>query len=79
MNGRVIRHDGHPVLRNHFTGVAAVERNGMIWMAKADQKRGHIDGAIAASMAVSRAIAAHNKKSHFSTAGRSGPDHDLSR
>lgn len=27
-----------------------------LWMSKADQKRGHIDGAVAASMAVSNAI-----------------------
>src|SRR5690606_30864136 len=61
VNGRVLRHDGHPVLRNHFAGVAVkVNDTGMVWMTKADKKRGHIDGAVAASMAVSRAVAAEN-------------------
>lgn len=62
VNGRLIRHAGHPILRAHFDGVAAVvNRSGMIWMDKADQKRGHIDGAIAASMAVSSAITDHDQ------------------
>lgn len=66
VNGRVLRHDGHPVLRNHFAGVAAKTNDtGMVWMTKADKKRGHIDGAIAAAMAVSRAIAAENTKSRY--------------
>lgn len=66
VNGRVLRHDGHPVLRNHFAGVAAKTNDtGMIHMTKADKKRGHIDGAVAASMAVSRAIAAENTKSRY--------------
>lgn len=66
VNGRVLRHDGHPVLRNHFAGVAAkTNDSGMVWMAKSDKKRGHIDGAVAASMAVSRAIAAEDTKSRY--------------
>lgn len=66
VNGRLIRHDGNPVLRNHFAGVAAkVNDTGMVWMSKADPKRGHIDGAVAASMAVSRAVTAHNTKSRY--------------
>ncbi|HHW34333.1 MAG TPA: terminase large subunit [Paracoccus solventivorans] len=66
VNGRVLRHDGHPVLRNHFANVAAKTNDtGMVWMTKADKKRGHIDGAVAASMAVSRAVAAENTKSRY--------------
>ncbi|MFN3312805.1 MAG: terminase large subunit [Hyphomonas sp.] len=72
VNGRIIRHDGNPVLRHHFDGVAAVERNGLIWMSKADQKRGHIDGAIAASMAVSSAVTAHDTKSRYESSEVSG-------
>lgn len=67
VNGRLIRHDGHPVLRNHFAGVAAKKNDtGMVWMTKADPKRGHIDGAVAAAMAVSRACAAETMKSAYS-------------
>lgn len=66
VNGRLIRHDGHPVLRHHFAGVAAkVNDTGMVWMTKADPKRGHIDGAVAASMAVSRALTANATKSRY--------------
>ena len=66
VNGGMIRHDGHPILRNHFAGVAAVPRDsGLIWMAKADPKRGHIDGAVAASMAVSSALNAATTKSRY--------------
>lgn len=68
VNGRLIHHDGHPVLRNHFAGVAAkVNDTGMVWMTKADPKRGHIDGAVAASMAVSRALAAQNTQSRYNS------------
>lgn len=67
VNGRLIRHDGHPILRNHFDGVAAVtNKAGMIWLDKADQKRGHIDGAVAASMAVSSAITDHDQGGLYS-------------
>ena len=67
VNGRLIRHDAHPVLRHHFAGVAAVTNDtGLIRMAKADPRHGHIDGAVAASMAVSRAMAAQNQKSRYS-------------
>lgn len=67
VNGRLIRHDGHPVLRQHFAGVAAVVNDtGLIRMAKADPRHGHIDGAVAASMAVSRAMAGQNQESRYS-------------
>lgn len=67
VNSGLIRHDGNEVLRNHFAGVAAVRKDsGLIWLSKADPKRGHIDGAVAASMAVSSALAADNAKSRYS-------------
>lgn len=66
VNGRSLRHDGHPVLRDHFAGVAAkVNDTGMVWMTKADPKRGHIDGAVASAMAVSRAVAGNDTKSRY--------------
>ena len=55
VNGRLVRHDGNPVLRAHFAGVAAVVNDtGMIRQAKVDPKRGHIDGSVASAMAVGR-------------------------
>lgn len=67
VNGRVIRHDGNPVLRNHLAGVAAVVGDtGNIRMTKADLKHGHIDGAIASVQAVSRAVAGETNKSQYS-------------
>jgi phage terminase large subunit-like protein len=67
VNGRLIRHDGNPVLRNHLAGVAAVTGDtGNIRMAKADLKHGHIDGAIASVQAVSRAAAGETTKSQYS-------------
>ncbi|MCB1334954.1 MAG: terminase large subunit [Roseivivax sp.] len=67
VNGRLIRHNGHPVLRAHFAGVAAKRNDtGMIWMTKADPKHGHIDGAVASSMAVARAMAAESRRSAYS-------------
>ena len=73
VNGRLIRQDGNPVLRNHFASVAAKTNvTGMVWMTKADPKRGHIDGAAAASMAVSRALAAHDNRSRYDDPDVSG-------
>lgn len=67
VNGRLIRHDGNPVLRNHLAGVAAkVGDTGNISMTKADLKHGHIDGAIASVQAVSRAVAGETNKSQYS-------------
>lgn len=66
VTGRTLRHNGHPVLRNHFAGVAAkTGDSGMVWMTKADPKRGRIDGAVASAMAVSRAVMAENTRSRY--------------
>ncbi|MEP7453293.1 terminase TerL endonuclease subunit [Phyllobacterium sp. SB3] len=63
VNGRMIRHNGHPVLRHHFDSVVA-SRNvtGLVRMHKAT-KTDRIDGAVAAVMAVSRAVANDNRRS----------------
>ncbi|QYM72681.1 phage terminase family protein [Pseudochrobactrum sp. Wa41.01b-1] len=57
MNGRNIRHTGHPILRHHFDSVVASRSDmGLVRMHKG-QKTDRIDGAVAAAMAVSRAAA----------------------
>lgn len=63
VNGRALRHAGHPILRHHFDCVV-VSRNdtGLARMHKG-QKTDHIDGAIAAAMAVSRASMNDNRQS----------------
>lgn len=69
VNGRLIRHDGNPVLRNHFAGVAAkVNDTGMIWQSKADPQRGHIDGSVAAAMAVGRLALGETNQSAYNAA-----------
>ena len=63
VNGRALRHDGHPVLRHHFDSVVASRNDtGLVRMHKA-KKTDRIDGAVAAVMAVSRAAANDNRRS----------------
>lgn len=60
VNGFKIRHNGHPILRHHFDSVVASRNDtGLTRMHKA-KKTDRIDGAVAAAMAVSRAIANDN-------------------
>ena len=60
VNGRTLRHDGHPVLRQHFDSVVVtVGDTGMTRMHKGT-RRDRIDGAVAAAMAVGRAAANNN-------------------
>jgi phage terminase large subunit-like protein len=63
VNGRALRHDGHPVLRHHFDSVVASRNDtGLVRMHKG-KKTDRIDGAVAAVMAVARAAANDNRKS----------------
>ncbi|MCS3740226.1 terminase large subunit [Rhizobium sp. BK661] len=63
VNGRMIRHSGHPVLRHHFDSVVASRNDtGLVRMHKG-KKTDRIDGAVAAAMAVARAAANENRKS----------------
>ncbi len=63
VNGRGLRHNGHPVLRHHFDSVVASRNDtGLVRMHKG-KKTDRIDGAVAAVMAVSRAAANENRKS----------------
>lgn len=63
VNGRNIRHDGHPILRHHFDSVVASRSDmGLVRMHKG-QKTDRIDGAVAAAMAVSRAATSESNGS----------------
>ncbi|WP_108262285.1 terminase large subunit [Mangrovicoccus ximenensis] len=54
VNGKLVRHDGHPVLRHHLASVVAVRTDtGLVKMHKG-QKTDRIDGAVAAAMAIYR-------------------------
>jgi phage terminase large subunit-like protein len=60
VNGFKIRHNGHPILRHHFDSVVASRNDtGLTRMHKA-KRTDRIDGAVAAAMAVSRAVANDN-------------------
>ncbi|QFS82347.1 terminase large subunit [Roseivivax sp. THAF197b] len=73
VNGRMIRHDGHPVLAVHFANVVASrnDNSGLIRMHKA-RKTDRIDAAIAAAMAVSRACAAETAVSAYNDPAHGG-------
>jgi len=63
VNGLKIRHNGHPILRHHFDSVVASRNDtGLTRMHKA-KRTDRIDGAVAAAMAVSRAVANDNQPS----------------
>ncbi|MCW1919964.1 terminase large subunit [Rhodobacter sp. KR11] len=69
VNGRLIRHGGHPVLRQHFASVVVSRgTSGLARMHKARATE-RIDGAIAAAMAVSRACAAESSLSSYCAPG----------
>src|SRR5690606_29589411 len=63
VNGRALRHCGHPLLRHHFDSVVASRNDtGLVRMHKG-KKTDRIDGAVATAMAVSRASLNDNSKS----------------
>ncbi len=65
VNGRMIRHNGHAVLRHHFDSVVASRNDtGLVRMHKG-KKTDRIDGAVAAAMAVSRAVAGQSNLSKY--------------
>ncbi|WCR09578.1 terminase large subunit [Paracoccus stylophorae] len=66
VTGRLIRHNGDPVMRQHFENVVT-SRNpttGLVRMHKA-RANSRIDAAVASAMAVSRAVSAHETKSRY--------------
>ncbi|MDR7125543.1 terminase TerL endonuclease subunit [Pseudotabrizicola sp. 4114] len=68
VNGRLIRHDGHAVLRQHFASVVVsrAATTGLIRMHKG-RATDRIDGAIASAMAVSRACQAGSNASFYNS------------
>jgi phage terminase large subunit-like protein len=65
VNGRRLRHDGHPILRAHLDHVKArIGTTGLKFMQK-DKATDRIDGAIAAAIAVTRAVSNDNSASIF--------------
>nr|WP_321457426.1 terminase TerL endonuclease subunit [uncultured Cohaesibacter sp.] len=68
VNGRRVRHSGHPILRNHFDGVVvnrATNAGQLVTMHKGCRHTNHIDGAIASALAVGRAVANDNQRSMY--------------
>jgi phage terminase large subunit-like protein len=63
VNGFKIRHNGHPILRHHFDSVVASRNDTGLTRMHKGKRTDRIDGAIAAAMAVSRAIANDNQPS----------------
>ena len=73
VSGKMIRHDGHAVLRQHFDSVVASrnETTGLTRMHKG-KRTDRIDAAIAAAMAVSRACAAETNLSQYNAVESDG-------
>lgn len=70
VNGKRIRHGGHPILRNHFESVVvkrATNAGELTTMHKGTRHSNHIDGAIATALAVFRAAANDNQRSIYET------------
>jgi phage terminase large subunit-like protein len=65
VNGRMIRHDGHPVLRHHFDSVVASRNDTGLTRMHKGKATDRIDGAVAAAMAVSRAVAGQSNLSKY--------------
>jgi phage terminase large subunit-like protein len=66
VTGRLIRHNGDPVLRHHFENVVTSRNpsSGLVRMHKVNSYS-RIDAAVSSAMAVSRAVTAHNTKSRY--------------
>jgi phage terminase large subunit-like protein len=68
VNGKRLRHGGHPILRNHFDSVVvkrATNAGELVTMHKGTRHSNHIDGAVASAIAVSRAAANDNRRSYL--------------
>lgn len=70
VNGRLVRHDGHPILRHHLASVVAVRADsGLVKMHKS-RKTDRIDGAVAAAMAVYRISSGQTSRSAYDDPAR---------
>lgn len=63
VNARRLRHDGHPILRSHLDNVKARIGSTDLKFMQKGKATDRIDGAVAAAMAVSRAVANDNAAS----------------
>lgn len=63
VNGRALRHAGHPILRHHFDSVVVSRGDSGLPRMHKGKNTDRIDGAVAAAMAVSRAALNDNRKS----------------
>lgn len=66
VNGELIRHNGHPVLRHHFDSVVASRSESGLTRMHKGKKTDRIDGTVAAAMAVHRASVGESNKSQYS-------------
>lgn len=72
VNGKLVRHDGHPILRHHLASVVAVRtESGLVRMHKG-RKTDRIDGAVAAAMAVYRLTLGQSNQSAYNSPGSGG-------
>jgi len=72
VNGKQVRHDGHPVLRQHFASVVAVRTDSGLTRMHKGHKRDRIDGAVAAAMAVYRLTLGQSNASAYNAPGAGG-------
>jgi len=66
--GKTLRHNGHPILRQHFDSVAVTVGDTDLKRMHKAKRSDHIDGAIAAAMAVGRAAVANDNGGWWATA-----------
>lgn len=69
VNGRLVRHDGHPVLRHHLASVVAVRTDTGLTKMHKGRNTDRIDGAVAAAMAVYRLSAGQSNLSSYNLPG----------
>jgi phage terminase large subunit-like protein len=65
--GGNLRHDGHPILRQHFDSVAVTVGDSDLKRMHKAKRSDHIDGAVAAAMAVGRAVNANDNGGWWAT------------
>lgn len=64
VNGRLVRHDGHPILRHHLASVVAMRTDSGLTRMFKQRKTDRIDGAVAAAMAVWRLCAGEGRSAY---------------
>ncbi|WP_347920282.1 terminase TerL endonuclease subunit [Paracoccus marcusii] len=69
VNGHLVRHDGHPILRHHLSSVVAVRTDSGLTRMHKGRKTDRIDGAVAAAMAVYRLTLGQSNRSAYDAPG----------